>query len=429
MKAEIFDGMQYFFGRFNDHQIRARLEFCGELDAERLERAARLSARRIPVLGCRFVPGAARPRWEPAGGADAPELFSFMRADARDAEAQAQRFLTQRPDERFAPQVRVRLLRAPQGDILCVLMNHMVCDGAGFREYLCLLAELYAGNADARANVEGARGVEQLFRRFSPEQKRAAFRKNPAAPAGSPARFPLAPRQPGAVPRILTYTLPRERFLRLKAYGKRRDATVNDTVLTACARALERMPGLDRNGPPALPCMVDLRRYLPGGKAESVCCNLASMVVCAVGETSGEGFDATLARVHARMAEQKSGFPGLAGLYALRAAFALPFPLTCALLGRFYANPLIGVTNIGVLDEKRLNFGDIPLKSAFAAASLKYAPYFQLGFTTFRGDVIFSAGQYCGPGDREAIERFFGLLGEELARADDGAADGGGNGA
>lgn len=423
MKAEIFDGMQYFFGRFNDHQLHARLEFAGELDAGRLERAARLSVRRIPVLGCRFVPGAVRLRWEPAGGAEGPELFSFARVDARDAGAQAQRFLTQRPDERRAPQVRVRLLRAPGGDILCVLMNHMVCDGAGFREYLCLLAELYAGRAEARA--EGARGLEQLFRRLSPEQKRAALRKNPAVPAGSPARFPLAPRRPGAEPCILTYTLPRERFLRLKAYGRRRGATINDVVLAACARALARMPGLVQSGPPALPCMVDLRRYLPGGKAESVCCNLASMVVCPVGETAGESFGATLARVHARMEEQKNGFPGLAGLYALRVAFAPPFPLTRALLGRFYKNPLIGVTNIGVLDEKRLDFGDVPLQSAYAAASLKYAPYFQLGFTTFRGDVTFSAGQYCGSGDREAIRRFFALLGEELAQADDARAGGG----
>ena len=54
-------------------------------------------------------------------------------------------------------------------------MNHMICDGAGFKDYLYLLAELYTGlERDAEYSPElqsGPRNAGQLFAGMNMREK------------------------------------------------------------------------------------------------------------------------------------------------------------------------------------------------------------------------------------------------------------------
>lgn len=492
LRAEVFDQMQYLFSDFNDHQLHALLRFepdagadisgtgalgadvpgagtsdfgtpnTGVLDAGALGRAVRRSAELVPLLASRFAAHPFRPCWEPMDESRRARLFSVETMENGDAEEAALRFLTTCTDEAAGPQAEVKLICAPGGDTLCVLMNHMVCDGAGFKEYLALLASLYtryaapaeaaskAGDASraepARLRdggrpqderlLRGGRGIGQVYRQFRGMAKlRAVFARGgfpgpggdrkpagsrpvgsrPAGnrPASGPAHFPLDGASAARRPFIERLRLGAARFARLREYGRARGATVNDVVLAAYARALCALLPREEAANLVVPNMVDLRRYLPGRRTGALC-NLSSMFPCPVGDTAGEDFDGTLGRVREMTARSKAELPGLAGLPLLRGLLLLPFCAARRIFLRFYKNPLTGMTNIGVLGEDALRFGDAAPREAWATGSIKHPPYFQLAFTTYRGEVTFTVCEYGTPGDRARIRRFFALLEGEL---------------
>lgn len=421
-RAETFDCMQYLFSAYNDHQIRAVLRFGDLLDASLLRQAVLRTAGHYPILACRFIPGPLRPHWKlaapPAENLLAQALFSCSEQSGTDAEAEIGRFIAGRTDEKRGPQLAVRLVRADGKDTLCVVVNHMVCDGEGFKEYLYRLCETYAalnaGKTPPAGCAGGDRSKRQIFRRLTPAERRLLF-QTPHGMTGprEEARFPFDAERTGAQPLVLRQTLSPARFSAVRAYGKARGFTVNDLVLAAYARALDRLPVEPAGTPLLLPCMVNLRRYLPEKKAENLC-NLSSMVLCRAEVRQGEDFEATAARIHSEMSRLKNGSPGLGGLFLLHTLERLPFALFAALFTRHYNNPLLGITNIGILDESRLTFGAHAPFDAYIAASIKHPPYFQLAFTTYRNTLSLTVNQICTETDRETVRRFFALLDEEL---------------
>lgn len=417
--AEIFDKMQYLFQEFNDHQVHAVIYFAGTIDRELFEKAIRRSVGIVPILGCRFVLDKAEPFWEQADEACLDRLLSFTDIGDRPPDDEIHRFITGRTDEKTGPQVMARIVRASGRDTLCVVMNHMVCDGAGFKEYLYRLSEIYTRLQDGTFGdfqcPNGSRSERQIYRNFTFSEKiKAFFMRNEATKSKNTVCFPMSREPSGHRPFIRTHTFSAEKFERLKSYGKIHAVTINDIVLAAFFRALNRMLDEEQREALTIPCMVDLRRYLPGKSADGIC-NLASMVSCHIGPTTGESFDETVSRVHAAMDRRKSGYPGLNGLSALKILDKLPFWLTYRLLRKHYANPLIGITNIGIIDSRRLAFGKVPIRDAYIAASIKYPPYFQLGLTTYRNSVTFTVNQYGLESDKEIIRQFFSLLDEELS--------------
>ena len=55
LPAPMWDQMQYLIRKVSDQQIRAVIQFDGNVDQEVLRKAVRLSLDVEPVLGCRFV--------------------------------------------------------------------------------------------------------------------------------------------------------------------------------------------------------------------------------------------------------------------------------------------------------------------------------------------------------------------------------------
>ncbi len=100
---------------------------------------------------------------------------------------------------------------------------------------------------------------------------------------------------------------------------------MNDIVLTAYYRILYRIVDIRQDESLTVPCMVDLRRYLPNKKADGIC-NLSSMIMCNIGPGVGKNFEETLARVSREMNARKKGYAGLHGLSTLNTIFRfLPF--------------------------------------------------------------------------------------------------------
>jgi NRPS condensation-like uncharacterized protein len=370
----------------------------------------------VPILRSRYVERAWHPFWEStAVGHD--DVVTFVAGNCLKEEID--RFLTGRTDECQGPQLLVRIVSSQAQDALCIVMNHMICDGAGFKEYLYLLNSLYTNlrrDPDYRPEEApgGSRSINQVYRQLRLQDRlRLLFTRKHVARHDSGLAFPLSSTGDTS-PFIATHKLPRSRFRVLREYGNKYGVTINDIVLAAYLRVLSRVMEIPSGKTLIMPCAIDLRRFLSGGRAEAIC-NLTSTIICDIGEEIGDSFADTVIRVKQDMDVKKGYFYGLNGLIFLSILSKLvPYAKAKPFFKEKFINPVLFMTNIGVIDKSRLAFDNLSVLDAFVTGSIKYPPYFQLALTTFDEAITFSINLYGSTEDREKIDRFFRILDDEL---------------
>ncbi|WP_236886661.1 hypothetical protein [Clostridium beijerinckii] len=77
-------------------------------------------------------------------------------------------------------------------------------------------------------------------------------------------------------------------------------------------------------------------------------------------------------------------------------------------------NPPIAFTNIGIIDERQLAFGDIDIIEAYMTGSIKYDPYFQLAISTFNNVATLSVNLYGTQSDKNKVNIFLDKFINEL---------------
>lgn len=410
-KAEIWDVMQFFFSRFNDHQIHFVLRAGARIDENRMKRAVGLLTGAFPLLRSRFVFKHGIPCWEDMGSNAKPMVF--LKA-AESVEEQVQRLICFRTNERTGPQLVMFIVRDRNEDVLCVIINHMLCDAAGFKELLYVLCSIYSrlkSDPDFRPERETVpRDTKQLLNSFS-WKKKAEILFQPYCLSRHDDNIVFGLEGDKDSPFLVTHTIPQNRFLAGKEFAKRYGATVNDLMLTAYLRALQQV--LPRQTA-AIQCILDLRKYLPVPHARLLC-NLTSTLACDIGPDIGSSFGHTLSKVKSVMDAEKEQLSCLHLILLLEAAFRiLPYPLMKKAVQKSYRNPPLAMSNIGILDGNRLAFDGIPAKSAFMSGSIKYKPYFQLALSTFGNELTLSVAFHGTCADREKIERFLKAVDCEL---------------
>jgi NRPS condensation-like uncharacterized protein len=391
---------------FNDHQLHCVLRFESEPDGETLRKAVISSIEAIPILGTRYVDDVRRPRWESIDSARFSDAYVVAQTEMEFDE-----FVTSRIDESTGPQIKVCLLGSAHSAI-ALTMNHMVCDAAGFKEYLYFLCEIYgtiiADPGYRPTAVAGDRSVRGVIERFGMGMKlKSLLSQSKDNNRSGEHRFPLS-EGGDARPFILTRKLGRERTEAIKGYCRTRGATVNDAALTAYYRCLFRTLALSRGAELRIPVMVDMRRYLGEALGFGALANLSSTVITRLEYRPEEGFAETLGRVKAVMDEKKVGDIGLNAFIKLHMIYALfPNRLANLLLRRSLKNPLICMTNVGILDSDRISFAELRPREVFMCGSIKYKPHFQLAMSSYDGGLTLSSNLYGNASDRERVMSFF----------------------
>ncbi len=321
-KAEIWDIMQQFFSKFNDHQIHCVIRLDSQVDESRLAQSVDLLSDVFPLIRCRFVQGPRKPYWEDENFS-ANSMVFLRYTDHPDAEIQ--KVICSRNDEFVDPQFSVYIIRGEGSDTLCAIINHMICDAAGFKEILYLLCSIYSHlkyNPGYCPTAENApRNMHQVLDEFGWKEKLNILTH----------RYSLSRHDNKIVfglegdnnsPFIVTHTIARERFLAAKSFAKQYDATVNDLILAAYLRALQQViPGKAA----AIQCILDLRKYLPYPRAKRLC-NLTSSLVCNIGPDVGNEFRDTLLKVKSVMDAEKRQINCLHLIMLLDAVFRfLPY--------------------------------------------------------------------------------------------------------
>jgi len=412
--AEVFDQIQLLFGinGFNDHQLHCVLRFEHLPDGEVLKKAVTSSIEAIPILGARYIQGA-KPRWMSLDPQDFGRAFVIAQT-----EMEFEDFLVSPVNESLGPQVQVCLLNSSPFAV-ALKMNHMVCDAADFKQYLYFLCNIYSKlltEPEYRPSaITGDRSMRGVLQRFGMSVKlKSLFQQSKENNLTGSVRFPLSDN--GVVrPFILTRKLGRKRTAALKSYGKAVGATLNDVLLTAYYRSLFQRLALSPGTALQIPIMIDMRRYLDKPKNCTALTNLSSTVLTELEYKSAEHFEVTLRRVKAIMDKKKGSNLGLNGFIKLDILYRiLGNRIANRLLRSVLKNPLICMTNVGILDSDQISFGDLRPQDAFLCGSIKNKPYFQLATSSYDGELTLSVNLVGGATDRDRILSFFDEMDAEL---------------
>lgn len=431
--AEPFELMQYFYRRSHDPLIRCRIDLPAHIDVSLFKRALKVSATVAPLVFCVFDED--RGAWvkQECGADDAVSLVSANLTNehlaneqlasgdhvSEDDSPSLESALLQSLDHHAGPRLRVSVMRGGKGDTLCIIVDHMICDGAGFRDYLYLLAEIYSAmesGSDGRSLVDGypaRRDFGQVSDNIGLMRKLSIVLAGTSAPSENPEmRLPLQGDAKDA--RLARVVIKQADFVRICAYAKSHKVTVNDLLLTAYARTLRNRTGCSDI---VLPCPVDLRRYGKAGQRFGFC-NLTSNYFCHLEMRRGESFDEVLIAVAAQMKAQKESDACLKGPLLLHALARVVSRRR--LEDAFFKAagvPVVSFTNLGVIDEARLAFGAIKPENAFFATALKRPPSFQLSVSTFQDACTMTSSLYVNEDDFKRVKSFLEEVKGELVAA------------
>ncbi|SMC22082.1 Uncharacterized protein, contains a NRPS condensation (elongation) domain [Clostridium acidisoli DSM 12555] len=413
--AEIFDQVESLFKvtKFNDHQLHCVINFEGKINKDIMKKSIVLMLEVVPILGSSYVTYKGRPYWEKVDASRYKDVIIFT-----DNEVEFNSFITSKTNKFTAPQMKACVLTSRK-DSLSIIMNHMICDAAGFKEYLYMLSDLYSklirnSNYSPDYIINGDRSLKRINKQFTLKDKvKALVLQNKESNKNSSYKFPMS-EEKETNPFILTHKIPKDRYLLIKEYYKKHNVTLNDVVLAAYYRVLYNMLDLDSKSELNIPIMVDMRRNLKDKKFDALY-NLSSTAITHIDHNINDNFYDTVVKVNKDMNLKKSKAIGLNGVVKLLVTFGIfNYKLSSYLVEKNLKNPLICMTNIGILDSQRLIFEGTEIDQAFMSGSIKYKPHFQLALSSFKDSITFSVNLYGSSKDKENIENFFTLLDKEL---------------
>lgn len=415
IKIQAMDEMQYFFKDCNNTCMYCVLYTDGMIDTERLKRAVEMSFVSVPALRSRLVTTSYRPYWEAADFSADEIVFLKNSSDTAD---DINRAITVDIDAFHGPQMMIHVLRNAERDTMCFAINHVICDGAGMKDYLYLLGNLYSNltgniNSQWKSEKPGYIKASDIYKSLSLSQKLKMPGHYPATDKdGKEIRFPFGG-EPIA-PFVRTFQLSRDRFKKLREFGKSLGCTVNDVIMAVDIRTLYRFLNLSEGANLPISCMIDLRKYIRLKNQQSVC-NLTSTVTCDIGPEIGKSLEETALKVKQSMGKRKTDYSGTSGLFAFNCLSSiLPFWALCRIMSTYSANPKISLTNIGVINKEQLQFSGVKITDVFITGAVKYRPYFQLAFSTYDGMMTFSVNLLGSEKDKKLIDEFYAELNDEL---------------
>lgn len=412
----------------SDFQIQVVLRFEGKLDESALKKSLRLMLDAEPVFGCRFVESRT-PYWRRLSNLDEIEVLSEQVTEKYDESIKD--FLSVPLDMDNDLMVKAMLLKGNENDALCLKLNHACCDGAGVREYIEKLSQIYtiliSGNGKYKPvpRISGRKDQDKLLNKLGINNLDSVF--IPGSDVLSPTwKFPWKQGGDDST-ELQEYSLPSGMADRLSKIAKEKGATVNDLILTSLYRAMLKADTPVYGIPLEIPITVDLRRYIPEGKTEAIR-NFSGSVNTRLTMVLGESFESTLERVACITKDIKGRQPGLQSAIGLEILEKLDFTETlnyyqvgakaaeiATHTTRFCGDKCLPtLSNIGFLSKAPIRFGEVQASSASIFPPVVRAPGLLLMTATYEDVLSFTAGYHKAMADGSVVKGLLENMGAEL---------------
>ncbi len=416
IKAELWDKMQYMFRNFYDRMVHAYMVYDGIVDLKILKTVLISFTEMEKILHSKFVEHPIEPYWEVCPYS-IDDILTVK--ESTNIEKDVNDFLTQTIPCDNNVQYKVSIFFHEGKTHFCMIVNHMCFDGGDFKYFLSALATSYNNLKMGINKIElktGSRAYTEVYTGLSSAEQKAAGKlyKNISA-VEDKHEFPLTASNPNDKNMICKRKVSKDLFETARQLAKKFDATANDLLLAIYIHALYDIGNFDKNDTITIPCMVDLRRHIADGGLTTGLTNHTGFMQCSV-TSQGQTINDTLASVLRSVNKSKRDkFIGLYSLPLIKLAYTVfPYKLSEFAIMKGYLNPLIGMSNIGILNPKLLSFTDAPLVDGFITGAVKYKPYMQLAITTLNGDATLTVAIRGNSEDAKIVEQFFDLIEENF---------------
>ncbi|MCL1879141.1 MAG: hypothetical protein FWF71_00715 [Actinomycetia bacterium] len=407
-KVEAFDKWQYLMGASFNYRplIRCRIGLDGRIDTDMLKQAVAASLATFPLAAFRFGRGFLRAHWQDdgLGAEDIVHVADLTAMGGADAEEETLRLLLEEIDPEGGPQLRLNIARRADGDTICMTASHIIADGAGFKEYLYLLCELYTKIKRGQAAEPGPfvkRGMGPLFAGFGLAGKlRLVFSKY------SSHRFKgdlgqLGVDFPGGESRAFSEVraVSAAGLAALRTLAKASGGTVNDALMALFARAFCNLSGTTGI---VMPATIDLRRFIPEGMGCGIS-NYTTFCVCRLTVGPQDTLADTIKQVSAAMGAYKSSDDVLATYAKWKLMSMLAFFYLRWVFPIIIHPPIVTFTNPGIIDAQRLGFDGLGVKAAYIMPAIHQRPQLQVCSSTFKGCCYLSSNNYGTASDQQFV--------------------------
>lgn len=411
LNAELWDKMHYLFRDFNDRMVHLELHYNFEIDIDTLKTVLICFLEKAPVLHSRFVDNHISPYWE-VMDYDIDEILSVHYPE--DIEMATNEFLTQYIEPESCVQMKVGVFFHNGETHLCIVENHMCMDGGDFKYFikeLCKAYSDYKTHGIAPINLrQGTRSYDSVYSNFSKTQEKMARNLYKNVCAKDTHAFPLSEKSKDDFSFIAKRKISEDVFLKIKSAGKSKGATINDMLLAAYFYSLYELSSWQADESVTISCAIDLRRHLKDTEGQGVT-NHTAFMQCNIPQRGRDIFETLQYVVNSSNKYKKDRFMGLYGLPLLKLGYRLlPHSASEEIIKIGYSNPLLAMSNIGILDHKQLALCENEPIDGFMTGAVKYKPFVLLSATSMRNEITLSMCVKGNEEDRKTVERFFDLF-------------------
>lgn len=411
LNAELWDKMHYMFRDFNDRMVHVELHYDFRIDINALKTVLICFLEKAPVLHSSFAGSPINPYWS-VKDYKIEDVLTI--SEPKNLQEEIDHFLTQYIPPESDLQIKVALFYHKNKSVLCIVENHMCMDGGDLKYFLNAFSENYTeyvrNKKSPLAIKTGTRSYDRVYSDLSPTDQKAAQKLYKNVSSRDKHGFPLTPDSKDDRSFIVRRDFDSERFRKLRAAGKRAGATVNDLLIAIYMHSLYEIANFGEDESLSVSCAVDLRRHIKDTSKDGLT-NHTAFMQCLTPK-KGRNINETLAYVMRSTEKNKQDrFLGLYSLPLLKLAYSiLPYAASEEIIKIGYSNPLIGMSNIGVLDAEKLALDGNKPTYGFLTGAVKYKPYVLLSAISLNNMLTLSMCVKGNEEDKKIVNRFFDLL-------------------
>lgn len=417
-KAQLYDNIHSVINFYNDRMVRGVFEYNCSINTEILSEVIDVFINDSPIMHSSFHRGFFNHIWK-EHNIKAEDILEIHYTDTPYKDAFS--FILKVLPMDGNVQIKLGVFTDGNKTALAVITNHMYMDGGDLKCFMSSLCRAY----NLRLNGEnisgtlksGSRSYRTVYNDFSPKIRRKAklLFSNPT-PRNTKV-FPLSAEDEYDKSFIITRKISESKFDLIKAYGKQYGATINDMILAAYFISLHELGGFDKNEKITVSGAINLRRYMKDSERTGLT-NHSSYIPYTLNGL-GKDFLHTLEKVTALSKACKNDpYTGLYGLPLLNFGYNLfPSIISDKLVKRFYNNPNIAISNIGILHEDSYVLDGIAPENAFLTGTVKYKPGIMVSLTTYKNQITLSMCCKGNEKDKDKLNELLMLIEEKLTDA------------
>lgn len=411
LTAELWDKMHYLFRDFNDRMVHVELNYDFVLDIEALKTVLICAFEKVPVLHSKFVDNKLWTHWE-VRPYNIDNVFTVSYPD--DVEKAVEEFLTQYIAPTEDIQMKVALFIKDGKSTLCMVENHMCMDGGDLKYFLqefCENYSKYVTEGVSPVNFRtGSRAYDDVYSGFSKTEAGVARRLFKNINARDDHKFPLTPDSIRDKSFIARKKFSEDTLNKLKVKGKELGATINELLLASYFYSVYELAGYPESDKVMISNAIDLRRHMENVDDKGFT-NHTSWMQCAIPERGKDIFETVKYVVQSSNKFKKDKFMGLYGLPLLNFGYNfLPHSVSEEIIKIGYSNPLMAMSNIGILNGQHFALCGSEPTDAFMSGAVKYKPFVLLTATTYKKVITLSMCVRGNEEDKKIVSKFFSLM-------------------